>query len=289
MELEYAVMGSTPKGLSFANSLASSRPDARIVHDGTCPSGYEVVAGPFVGVEVLRYINSIAYLNNITESTFDYTCGLHIHVDMHRENVLALRNLTLLWWQLEEEIIRQFVPLKRRNSNGFTRYAWPFRTVYSPADADVLASIDSNDRRAVERALYEWVYGYPALTNADLPPKPAIRGVGFNQNDKRAQNNPWASAANGPGNARYSALNLASWWWRGTVEFRLFQACGDYANLLRRALLCGWLCEIACRLTLSQITQLSSLHRFAASIPHKPTRKLLTEGWVSPVFLKGLQ
>lgn len=68
---------------------------------------------------------------------------------------------------------------------------------------------------------------------------------------------------------RYASLNLNSWFYRETVEFRLFNACGSRGEMLNNVDLCLYICSLARSLAQEDISLDGAVERFNKALQEK--------------------
>lgn len=113
------------------------------------------------------------------------SCGIHIHVDGSNHNAQSLKNLAFTF-RAKENLIFKAVGTQRCRLDRWCK----------PIDDELIGNI-KKIRKIDEASLRETWYSTYA---------------------------PWESQSAHYNASRYHALNLHSLWYRGTVEFRLFEA-----------------------------------------------------------------
>ena len=113
------------------------------------------------------------------------SCGLHIHVDGANHNAKSLKNL-LYTFRAKEDLIFKAVGTRRSRLGSWCK----------PIDDELIGNIKKL-RKVTDSSLKETWYETLA---------------------------PYESRSAHYNRSRYHALNLHSMWYRGTVEFRLFEA-----------------------------------------------------------------
>ncbi len=165
-----------------------------IVEDGSLPTtGFEINTAPASGDKYSQQINRYCEELHKAGATINTKCGLHVHVDAREFNYYDLRRLARVYAAIEPALFRM-VPESRRNSRFAKRCGDEYldamrwgKFPYSQVKADILKST------------YR-------LKNID---RTAGRDL------KKMKKSKYQDA-------RYAALNIHSWFFRGTIECRLF-------------------------------------------------------------------
>lgn len=152
--------------------------------DGSLPEeGFEINTAPAQGDLFIGQIEAISKALLRDGARVSSGCGLHVHVDARDFSYYDLRRLVLLYERIEPALF-EMMPASRRES----RFCQPCGKLYAEAvRANRLPKIYKEN-------LIKSVYG-------DEAKRPARR-------DKYDD-------------SRYHALNIHSWFYRGTIECRL--------------------------------------------------------------------
>lgn len=160
-----------------------------IVEDGSLPSsGFEINTAPASGDVYVRQINEVCRALAASGAQITRACGLHVHVDARDFDFYAVRRLVRLYAKIEPALFKM-VPPSRRTS----RYCMP-------CGGDYAAAVEKG------RVAYKDV-------------KKSVHVAVYKQEPDRGIK---AKKANKYDGARYAALNLHSWFVRGTIECRMF-------------------------------------------------------------------
>jgi hypothetical protein len=165
-----------------------------IVEDGSLPaSGFEINTAPASGDKYVQQINAICDMIHKVGGTVNTKCGLHVHVDARDFNYYDLRRLARAYAAIEPALFKM-VPNSRRNSRFAKRCGMEYldamrwgKFPYSQVKADILKS--TYRLKKIDRQ-----------SGASL---------------KKLKKSKYQDA-------RYAALNIHSWFFRGTIECRLF-------------------------------------------------------------------
>ncbi len=181
----------------------------RIVSDGSLPgTGYEINTAPAGGDLFLKQIRDITDALTEAKASVTGACGYHAHVDTRDLSWRDMRRLALLWEKVEPAMFA-LQPASRLGSN----YCKPC----GPKLAGLLRG--GTTPEAVRKAIRTGMYG--------------LQG-----NDGHISKDKY----NG---LRYDALNIHSWFVRGTVECRIASGTVHYDKLVHWALLVGNIVEWA--------------------------------------------
>ena len=160
---------------------------AQITKDGST-DGPEVVLAPTAGQKFLDQVNDICSALDECDAKVSRDCGLHIHTDGGDFSWYDLRRL-IIFYSLVEDALYAMCP-KSRNPGG-SQYRDYCKKI-KPSLVTYLIR-DDNPKRSklnIIESLYE------------------------TSSTKEAKTTKW-------GSARYYGLNLHSWLFRGTFEFRM--------------------------------------------------------------------
>ena len=216
---------------------------AGVVHDGSLPQyGFEINTAPANGDKLVRQLTDFARALARQKSTVDVHCGLHVHVDARDFAHYDMRRLILLYEKIEPALFAM-VPARRRHSS----YCMPCGEQFGAA---VRAGRMPKDSK---KAIIASVYG---INRDSIARQASARG------DKRAEDRAFRDrlgVARGSkyDNARYTALNIHSWFYRGTVECRIHTGTTDREKLVNWAMLWAAIVDRAYAMTEAQITALS--------------------------------
>lgn len=173
-------------------SSAVKRWGGSIVRDGSLPDGgFEINTSPASGDLWVAQVREICHALNDGDADVNSACGLHVHIDARDLGYYGIRRLILAYSALEPLLFQMVPPARRRSS-----YCEPCADHY------------------MQHALVPYVGPYKAAKSA------VAKAVYGTSNTRKVRDDKYNSA-------RYSALNLHSWFYRGTVECRLFTGSTD--------------------------------------------------------------
>jgi hypothetical protein len=169
---------------------------AKIVRDGSLPDGgWELNSAPASGDKFVSQLYAIANAMSADNAAIDTSCGFHVHVDARDFTWIEIGNLIRVYAKIESALFS--VVSRSRRDNRFCKQCGMM--FLDRLDG---ATHGSDDAKAA-RTIYD--SGPSKIASA--------------KRDKYD-------------NARYTALNLHSWVYRGTVECRLHQGTVNKERVL---------------------------------------------------------
>jgi hypothetical protein len=233
MELELAEWGSLPRTIKY---LTYS-----IVRDGSVePSGKEMVVAPLVGDRFLRAVLELGKQFVQHDVSVNSTCGFHVHCNAMDMDWWSIRRLVWMYAKFEAEIYDEVVWAERSApSNTFcVRNAKMWEGLAQRLKR-------TNDPAVFKAELIETLTNSPVLN-------PASKGKAWVEMKSKKYG----------GEHRYLGLNLHSYFYRGTVEWRMFDGTIDVEDMMYWPLLVGWIVEKANTLNDRQVQKLTTLRSF---------------------------
>lgn len=164
--------------------------DWKVVTDASLSYNGAEVVSPVLEYSDMDTLQAVVRAVRRAGARVDSTCGIHIHVDAAAFDTKAIVRLAKLFYRKERMLKHALEVIRSRGD----RYAW-----------------DMNARGFMDR-----------LLSRSRPPKTLdeLNRVWYGQ---RAVYDP-ARCSDHYNSSRYHALNLHNVWYRGTVEFRLFNS-----------------------------------------------------------------
>lgn len=258
----------------------------------------ELVIHPLATDNYITAVGGIVSALAESGSEVNESCGFHVHVGGRpgSNNQLQtdygpydFRRLLRLYSTIEHDIYRYLVeprrasniyaaPMVRQHDHCVTTADIPGITTNASLPPDhrgvridptwVAMLFDIKDSRSIQSHILQWLYLKGESANwedkwrAGKPP--SIRwqdGLPINRGPsafgaKRAVGQMRTVRYT---TCRYSALNLHSWFYRGTIEWRHHQSTLDFTSLVMWPLFCGWIVELASILTDNEALQITSL------------------------------
>jgi len=208
---------------------------ASIVRDGSLPrAGFEINTAPAGGDLLVQQIDDFAKTLVEVGAYVTNACGLHVHVDARDLCYYDIRRLILMYAGMEPALFAM-VPESRRHNH----YCVPCGPLYKRA-------VENNRMpKALKRAVLR-VAGTGQRTGefAEL----GQEGTTATKDDNlRTRLTRDEMKANHYVETRYRALNLATYFYRGTIECRLYPGTVDREEMTNWAML--WANIVQCAAT----------------------------------------
>ena len=193
-----------------------------IVHDGSLPcDGFEINTPPAQGDVFVEQITQICDALKQDGAKVTQSCGLHVHVDSRDMGFYDLRKLAFLYQKLEPALFSIVAPSRKLN-----HYCVPC------GDKLVANLKNPGSFKQNKEQLCLNVYGRaPDMTRI-----------------KRSKYD----------NARYSALNLHSYLYRGSIENRVFNGTTNATKIINWGILNAAMIDFACEASETEITALTT-------------------------------
>jgi len=211
---------------------------AGLVEDGSIPdAGCEINTNPASGDVYLSEMRALTKALKNSGAVCDNSCGLHVHADASDYSQYDLRRLAMLWSLVERAMFD--LAGKRRIESKYCQ----------PSSSTYIKILASNTEKAKDwrRVLAAVLYDLES-ENGKLG-----REVRSNKRDRYH-------------GARYYALNLHSFFFRKTIEFRLHEGSTDSATLENWPLVCGHIVTTALRMREADIIALARSKETSADI-----------------------
>lgn len=213
IELELSSIADGSALESWAHETGSG-----LVEDGSIPdAGCEINTNPASGDAFLADMRTLASTLAEAEAETSEKCGLHVHVDARDYSQFDIRRAMLLWIAVEPTMFELVAKSRLENT---------YCNACGQTYVNILAREGSLDnwRQKLARGLYA------------CEPRLA----------KNEKSDKYHSS-------RYNALNLHSFFFRKTLEFRIHEARIRQDILENFPLVCGWIVEKAFRMTEAQL------------------------------------
>lgn len=244
-----------------------------IDHDGSVkPSMKEAVFAPLAGdQQVIQGLNAIAQQVWDHNCEVNETCGYHVHVDARDFSWIDIQKLLIAWVSLENN--KNLWKLAGRGPTTFseTWLSWlekrdmaKFSTDLKTFKSEVIKLLYNTDTSSYKEHLasiakserylkhYNDVVTHNQLTtkaNHIKLPKVAEYLTSLIEHKRMKANRGWNRAVR----SRYLDLNIHSWLFRGTVEYRLAAGTVDANDIRMWPLFCLWFTEAISRTSLNII------------------------------------
>ena len=252
ISLELEVCGDDGNGEEYVKPVAERWDDA-IVEDGSLPdSGYEINSNPSSGDVFLDHIGELCSGLQAAGARVDASCGMHCHIAAPDYSYFDLFKLCRLYASIEDGLF-ELVARSRRNGHRYAercaaRYDF---THYATFKRDLITSLYGEDALTIHCNSY---------TSKKKPSTSYHRGKNRLSNKTQKYDS-----------ARYMALNLHSFFYRGTIEFRHHQGTTNTSKATQWGMVCAAIVDAASRLTITEINALPSepFERLMAIIPEE--------------------
>ena len=199
VEIEVASVGGGSSGDKVSPVVKEW--NSAIVHDGSLPStGFEINTAPANGDIFINLINEVCGVLKAQKAKVDNSCGLHVHVDARECNFYDIRKLVYLYDKIETAFFGIVAPSRK--------------TVHycAPCGKKLVKNLEENNIiKDNKKTIITNVYGSEVNLNT-------VKTQKYN-------------------NARYNALNLHSWVYRGTIENRMHHGTINAEKIINWSLL----------------------------------------------------
>jgi hypothetical protein len=192
-------------GTRWLNHVVVRTWGGNIVQDGSLPprTGFEINTAPAAGDMYVKQVHEICEEFARTRVQANNQCGLHVHVDCSDFNIWDMRRLVNLYRRIEAGMF-QLLPKSRQGNHFCEPCGDQWWKVFN----------DPHKTRELKGRLSSALYGVDVSQLEDR--------MDGDKKKIQAQMMAIKRAQSGKGNAlRYRALNVHSWFLRGTLEFRM--------------------------------------------------------------------
>ena len=255
VEIEVCGLEHARLGLKVRNTVAKYH--GAIVHDGSLPSGgFEINSTAASGDLFVDQVKDITDALDEAEAFVTEQAGLHVHVDCADHTYSDMRKLISLYAALEPALIRT-QPASRVLNGSYCR----------PCGKTLKEGIDNfGPRKAGKKALKAKIisntyreFGNSPMPAGSLPPRQEHHN-----------------------SARYRALNVHSWFYRGTVECRMHEGTVSGGDITSWGMLWASIVDTAYRMTDRQVNaygtpkKAESLEILLGIAPNDKVRQYIT-------------
>lgn len=241
-----------------------------VVVEGTVPQGGEICTSPASGDKFNDLVHQLCTVYTKTQAQVNVRCGMHVHVDARDFRYTDLVNLLYLYNKLEVALFAMLPPWRR-----LSRFAVPCR--YE------LMQIAKGGGNLVETIRdLEMAKSYPGSNN-DKVKKPSIAlrlasnlyGTNTLAQPKRTHK------TSDNQRIRYMSLNLHSWVYRRTIEFRHYQGTLNEAEMTLWPQILGAIMETAKRLPIASTGREPSILKLSDNPVEALMHVLKPKSWIS--------
>ena len=244
-----------------------------VVRDGSIGDyGFEITSNPSNGDKFLKHMRDLTDGLRDINARCSEKCGLHVHVNV-KGDILTDKEGKPILDENGKNLFDKRTAYSQYDLRRLIR-------LYQKVEAGIFALC--TDRRLTSR--YSTICGdYWATINPDfrkfrrdLVSKMYFEGTPIVHNNNEAVTRSWGNYRS-MGNAvrekkahkyeqvRYKALNIHSYFMRGTIEFRHHEGTIEYNEIVNWSLICGTLVDAAAKLTDADIS----------ALPNEPFQALL--------------
>lgn len=240
---------------------ASEKWDTVITTDGSIGGGnidFEINTAPAAGDLLIEQLTDFGNAFAAQNVKANESCGLHVHVDCRDFSFYDIRRLVLLYEKIEPALYHM-VPASR----AVNTYCVPCGRKYGDAVRE--SRMPKESKKNIISKVYRCMQDDGTLRRTIREAKAHKYGP------------------SNSGRARYNALNLHSYVYRGTVECRLHHGITDTEGLVNWALLWVSIVDNAYKFTERDIAELSGtpLEMLMALAPNE-----MVAGWIEAETLK---
>jgi hypothetical protein len=239
---------------------------AGLVADSSITDGQrscEINSNPMAGDIFLERIRDMAL--TIENAETDESCGLHVHVDASDYSQFDLRKLIILWAGVESTLYELIA--RRRWANNYCKVSSEQFVRALLADVPRISAKDGYDSHGMRQH---------RELNAGQTWGERISQAVY-ENEGREVKTSGDYKCRKYADSRYHGLNLHSFFFRKTVEVRLFEGTTDADTLENWPLVCGHIVDYAFKHTERQLLDLlrsrESGHTILLSILPKAQQK----------------
>jgi hypothetical protein len=305
ISVELEVDSFNRESLSSRLNLALDKWQDAVVSDGSIPGGFEINTNPTNGDLFMAHLKELCDGLSDISGRCSNACGLHVHVNckgsplFDRAGKAVLDKDGMQKFDKQDAFtgydLRRLVELYVKVEPAMFDLVHPRRISgrYSvPCGAYYLAK-DSLEPKKFRKSMVSKMYRNGADLNATPPPESADQRAQRELRDlRRGTRTPVVSNHREVGSAikrakthkyesvRYKALNLHSFFMRGTVEFRHHEGSVDFKDVTNWALTCATVVDMAAKMSHSEINSLPTVSREALmQILPSDLQKYAQERW----------
>lgn len=265
---EIEIAGKLREGSRTEMKAALVKWSASVVRDGSLPpTGVEIVTSPAGGDKWREMMQEIGAGLGALKACVDSSCGNHVHVDATDLGAWDLRRVIQLYAHVED-VLFAALPQARRSS-----------TYCVPCGPTYLRWLEDGNKKLNKR----WL----AMKQYEITVDSVVR-VTCGRDASPRQKNAEVDAAikdrttRKYDSTRYKALNLHSFWHRGTIEFRHAHGTARGEQIMHWGIVCGSIVEFAAKHSDAEVLNLlgkSPQRALLTCIRETDTCKWLIDRW----------
>lgn len=189
--------------------------------------GFEINSSPAGGDLYAQQINEICAAIKLQNGSIDRRCGLHVHVDARDMNYYDIRRLVRVYAAIEDALFSMVSP---ERLEGVIDADGKLHQYCQPCGKKYIAAIEEG------RLPYDKIKS-DIITS--VYSRPSTQDLRYRKR--------------GNGIPRYNALNLHSWFYRGTIEARMFDGCIEPDPIIRWGIMWAMIADYAVKSSDEQI------------------------------------
>lgn len=240
------------------NSTVNKWSCAVVRDSSTGPQGFEINTVPACGNALTEQLEELCLALEQGKAQTDEHCGLHVHVDCRDFGYQELQHFIKIYNLIEPALFAAVHPSRLASAYCQpcgTRYYRKFVKGVKPEKRQVAANHVRNisDTKTLKKALIPILYGTTALeTNPYGGKTPTFH---TSRMDHYGRVNEHRNEL------RYSAVNLHSYFLRGTIEFRMHHAALNFVEIY------GWTKFLVALMDAISKTTNSNIQQFTQMTP----------------------
>jgi hypothetical protein len=200
------------------------------VGDGSLAErGFEVNSAPAAGDLYVQQIQEVCAAIKLQNGFLDARCGLHVHVDARDMNYYDIRRFVRTYAAIEDGLFAMVSPQRIEgvvdDKGDLHQYCQPCGKKYVAAIEEGRLPYDK-----IKTDVITSVYSNPSTQNLRYRKR-------------------------GNGIPRYNALNLHSWFYRGTIEARMFDGCIDPEPIINWGIMWAMIADYVVKSTDEQVAK----------------------------------
>jgi hypothetical protein len=230
---------------------------AAVVHDRTTGDyGFEINTTPACNVTLKDQTRAICEALVAGNATVSESCGLHVHVDCRDYGYQEIHRFIKVYKYLEPALFDMLHVTRHRN-----QFCKPCGSKYFE---NFVVDVKP-DTKELKKAILPVIYGNRALGNGKGPGSfHQFRTDHYGRID--GERNP----------ARYDAVNLHSYFLRGTIEFRMHHAAIDFPEVY------GWAKLLVCLMDKIYSTPDTVIEKLISGSPKNAVGVTLLKALIPP-------
>ncbi len=229
-------------------------------------AGYEFVSTPLYGDELAKGLSSVVNTIQSPNYRINDACGLHVHVDLRGFTPQEVLRIYVMYTRLESDFYALCQPHRLESE-----YARPLTIGPNPSIKPMQLEPWMPKNEALGHLL-KLSYNIEIDTWPKNTRSIAALGLRQLQNYKSNRRNGGDGGAIEE-NSRYAGLNIHSYFYRGSVEFRMKEMTKDVDDVFGWVLMCAWFCCKVANLPYAKLSKVSRLYELFDCFKTRPIRE----------------